>query len=98
MPNMQLEAEPTLVPKLIDGRAYSEPDRLFCAIPRSTDLKDGLRCITYRHFANAVNKCAWWIEKELGKGENFETLAYVGPSDIRYAIITLAAVKTGHKV
>ena len=98
MPNMQLDSERTLPPKLIDERAHSESGRLFCAIPRSTDLKEWLRCVTCRHFVKADNKCTWWIEKELRKGESFEALAYIGSSNIRYATITLAAVKTGHKV
>ncbi len=89
-----------LLPTIIDNRAHADPERLFCAYiePKLASVEEGLRKVTYGQFANAVNRCAWWLEQELGKSQNFETLAYVGPSDIRYAIVTLAAVKTGHKV
>ena len=89
-----------LLPTIIDNRAHVNPERLYCAFvePKHASIEEGLRKVTYGQFANAVNRCAWWLEKELGKSQNFETLAYVGPSDIRYSIVTLAAVKTGHKV
>ena len=34
----------------------------------------------------------------LGRSTVFETIAYIGPSDLRYAIVFLAAVKCGYKV
>ena len=94
------DGDDVLLPTLIDNRAYSDPDKLYCAYiePNHTSVEEGLRTVTYGQFANAVNRCAWWLKKEIGNGQNFETLAYVGPSDIRYAIVTLAAVKTNHKV
>ncbi len=98
--SIKKEDDDILLPTLIDDRANAVPDRLYCAYiePGHASVEDGLRKVTYGHFANSVNRCAWWLEKELGKGQNFETLAYVGPSDIRYAIMTLAAVKIGYKV
>ncbi|MCJ1395312.1 hypothetical protein MMC18_008196 [Xylographa bjoerkii] len=42
--------------------------------------------------ANAVNKIAYWLEQNFGASTVFETLAYMGPSDLRYAIVFLAAV------
>ena len=91
-------ADIPLVQHLIDERAIKESDRLFCAVPKSENIDDGLRHVTYREFANAVNRCAWWLEKELEKSQRFETIAYIGPSDLRYVIITIAANKTGFKV
>ena len=70
----------------------------FASYPRSPNLQDGFRDVNYLQLANAINACAWWIEDHIGKGHNFETLAYIGPSDLRYAIITVAAIKTGYKV
>ena len=35
---------------------------------------------------------------ELGRNLAHETLAYVGPLDLMYHIVTLAAVKIGHTV
>ncbi len=48
--------------------------------------------------SQAVNVMAWWLEKEIGESSTFETLSYLGPPDLRYAIVFLAAVKCGYKV
>ena len=87
-----------LLPTLIDERALSSSDDTFVAIPRSVDLKDGYRDISYGAFSTAVNQCAWWLERSLGIGKEHDTVGYIGPSDLLYPIIALAAVKTGYKV
>lgn len=38
------------------------------------------------------------MEAELGRGQSFNTVAYLGPSDLLTSIIIVAAIKTGHKV
>jgi acyl-coenzyme A synthetase/AMP-(fatty) acid ligase len=86
-----------LLPTLIDKLAAEEPDKLFCAYAESAAEADVLRQITYRAFANAVNACAWWLQDTLGEGLKFETIAYLGPSDIQPAIFTLAAAKVNRK-
>ncbi|KUJ10780.1 uncharacterized protein LY89DRAFT_739770 [Mollisia scopiformis] len=86
-----------LLPALIDERARLEPDRLYCAFLRTVNINDGVVKLSYSDFANAVNRLAWFIEETFGKSDDFTTLAYVGLTDIRYALITLAAAKTGHK-
>ena len=50
------------------------------------------------NLARAVNRAAHWMEKTLGRGSDFETLAYTGPNDARYMIFVLAAVKTGYRL
>lgn len=87
-----------LLPTLIDERARSEPDRLYCAYLKTKDVDDGVIKLSYSDFTNAVNRFAWFIEEIFGKSDDFTTLAYVGLTDIRYALVTLAAAKTGHKV
>ena len=88
-----------LIPVVIDQIAKSEPDATFVESPvSSTTYEAGYRPITFRQFANAINGAAWWLEKELGKGQKHETLAYIGPNDLRYIILVVAAVKTGYKV
>jgi acyl-coenzyme A synthetase/AMP-(fatty) acid ligase len=37
------------------------------------------------------------LDKTIGKSTDFDTLAYLGPSDLRYHIVILAAIKTGYK-
>lgn len=87
-----------LLPTLIDERGSSSPDETFVLIPRTADLKDGYRNISYGTFSAAVNQCSWWLEQSFGKGQEQETLGYIGPSDLLYPVIAFAAVKTGYKV
>lgn len=87
-----------LLPTLIDERALSSPDDTFVAIPKSVDLKDGYRDISYGAFSTAVNQCARWLERAFGIGQEHETIGYIGTSDLLYPIIAIAAVKTGYKV
>ena len=87
-----------LLPVLVDDISRSGPQRVFASVARSVNLHDGFRDITYKEFASAIDRCAWWIERELGKGQNFETIGYMGPLDFRCPILLLAAVKTGYKV
>lgn len=60
--------------------------------------RDGYRKITYRELASAVNGAAKWLVDTLGAGQDFETLAYIGPNDVRYPFLILGAVKAGYKV
>jgi acyl-coenzyme A synthetase/AMP-(fatty) acid ligase len=46
---------------------------------------------------NAVDHVAWLLKERIGPSTTFETLAYMGPGDLRYHIVLLAAVKTGYK-
>ena len=87
-----------IIPKLIDGIAAREPQRPFISIPRSPSIEDGYEDIGYGTFANAVNSCSWWIEEHLGTSSGSQTIAYLGPLDVRYLIVLLAASKTGHVV
>ncbi len=87
-----------LFPVLIDEIARDSPTRPFVAIPKSSNPKDGFVDINYHVFAGAINKCAWWIEKKLDRGQSFETVAYIGPLDLLYPILIFATVKTGYKV
>lgn len=87
-----------LVPKLIDDIAYLDPQRPFVSVPKSSRLEEGYEDISYTVFAKAVNRCSWWIENELGRDVESKTLFYIGPLDLRYLIVLLAAAKTGHTV
>lgn len=85
-----------LIPNLIDQRVQAEPNRPFWSVPRSSNLVDGFRDVSYSQVARAINRAAWWIDENVGKSTTFETLAYMGPPDLRYAVLTVAAQKTGH--
>ena len=84
-----------LLPVLIDEIAQQEPGRLFCIIH---GLPGGSRSLNMNDFARAINRASYWLEAHIGRGETFETLAYMGPNDIRYYILMLAAIKVGYKL
>ncbi|KAL2680619.1 hypothetical protein Neosp_008221 [[Neocosmospora] mangrovei] len=87
-----------LLPSLVDEIAISDPDRVFYSFTKTNNPADGFQDINAKTFARAVNKCAWYIEKHLGRGQDFPTLAFIGPQDVVYGILTLACVKTGYKL
>lgn len=87
-----------LLPQVVDELARSNPERIYASISLSSDPLQGLRDVTIVELAQAVNHFAWWLDEHLGKSTTFETLAYVGLFDLRYAVVFLAAVKCGYKV
>lgn len=88
-----------LQPAVIDARARDQPDKPWASLPLDDyDLSKGFEDISYATLASAIDKMAWFIERNIGKSSTFETVAYLGVSDIRYHIIEMAVCKTGHKV
>ena len=68
-----------LIPKFVDELAKTTPNRVFALIPRSAQYGDGLQDVTISTFARAINRAASWMESAIGKGSDFETIAYIGP-------------------
>ena len=88
-----------LLVHIVDKIARDKPDTLYAELPWSaTSLDAGFRKVTYQAFANAINGMASWLDRTVEKKENFETLLYLGPNDLRHNILILAAVKAGFKV
>ncbi|TGO61871.1 hypothetical protein BCON_0024g00750 [Botryotinia convoluta] len=87
-----------LLPTLVDEKAVSDPNRIIYSYAKTTKAVDGFVEVSQKRLANAVNRAAWWIEKLLGKGENFPSVGYVGPGDLRYQILAIALVKAGYKI
>ena len=87
-----------LLPQVLDEHSRTHPDRLYAAIPHSTDISKGYRDISCRDMANAVNGLARWLERKVGHSDKIETLAYMGIADLRITILFLAAMKCGYKV
>ena len=88
-----------LVPGVVDDIAAKYPNKPFISLAKTADPADGFEDITYHTFARAVDRCAWWIEKSLGRSSTFQTLfTYLEPQDLRHGILVLAAIKTGYKV
>ena len=86
-----------LIPHLIDDIAHNNSSRTFCSLAKSSNISDGFQDISYGTFANSINCLAWWIEENLGKSSTFETVSYIGPPDLRYIVLAIAAQKTGYK-
>lgn len=87
-----------LLPQVVDHYAQTDPNRVYASIPESdTDLSKGFRDVTMAKLAAMANRLAWWLVGILGVG-HLDAIAYVGPAEIRYAAIFLAAVKCGYKV
>ncbi|KAJ5938669.1 hypothetical protein N7466_001803 [Penicillium verhagenii] len=82
-----------LLPHIIDYYAHHEPDRVFASILKSGSLDNGFEDITMARLATAVNYVSWWLSKNLKTRNTRRTLAYIGPSDLRYTVIFLAAIK-----
>ncbi|KAL8652126.1 MAG: hypothetical protein Q9210_002877, partial [Variospora velana] len=88
-----------LLARVIDDYAAKQPDRAWVTVSRSDDLTQGFIDITFRRFAKAIDRTAFWLEDRLGASHgSFETFVYAGDKDIRYPIMAVAAVKVGRKV
>lgn len=69
-----------LIPSLVDEYARTDPDYVFALVPKAASFADGLEKITISTFARAVNEIASRIDSTLGKSTDFDTIAYIGPS------------------
>ncbi|KAI1120472.1 acetyl-CoA synthetase-like protein [Nemania abortiva] len=87
-----------LLPVVLDGIAEMNPNRLYAAIPKTSNVADGFRDVTVGEIARCVNFTANWIEQKLGRSDTFETLTYIGIPDLRGPIVFFAAVKCGYKL
>lgn len=90
----------TLCSQQLTRVVTSYPDVVYAEVPRMPDGFDYVS-ITYRQLNNAVNVFAWWVERTVGvpdKAEQFPTMVYMGPNDLRYVILLLGAVRVGYKM
>ena len=91
--------ENELLPNVVDHLAKVAPTSTWAEYPRSSaSYDDGFFAITYKDLANAINGLAWWLHDTLGPGNNHRVLAYIGPNDLRYSALVLAANKAGYLV
>ena len=87
-----------LLPELVSNRARDDPGDVFARIPVGPAYSNGFRDVTNVQLCNAMNFIASLLIKACGQSNTFETLAYIGPMDLRYSIIMLAGMKAGYKV
>jgi hypothetical protein len=88
------------IPGTIDNIASSTPDKIWARYPATPDdFQAGIfQDVTFSSLANAVNNMAWLLDASFLQREPLETLAYSGPSDIRYYVVACAACKCSMKV
>ncbi|KAH7140156.1 hypothetical protein B0J13DRAFT_446289 [Dactylonectria estremocensis] len=70
-----------LIPQILDSLAAIDPDRIIYSVAKSADISQGLRHVSARNFAQAVDKTAWWLQNEVGKSTTFQTVGYIGPRE-----------------
>ncbi|KAJ4386322.1 hypothetical protein N0V93_009216 [Gnomoniopsis smithogilvyi] len=87
-----------LLPSVVDDIARSDPSRVLYSMPKTRSPRDGFQDITAVQFSQAVDRCAWYLHKQLGQGAGFPTVLYIGPQDLVYAILILASIKVGYKL
>ena len=88
-----------LLPHIIDERAAAHYKRPIASIPLSRKVEDGFKDISYQCFANAIKRCAHWLLETLGEPvTSNEAIAYLAIPDLRYQILSMAAVKVGYVV
>lgn len=87
-----------LLPQVVDEYARIDPNRVYASISLYANISQGFRDVTMKDMARAVNSMAWWIKDHLGLRNDFETVGYIGISDLRYPAIILAGIKCGWKV
>ncbi|KLU86444.1 hypothetical protein MAPG_05457 [Magnaporthiopsis poae ATCC 64411] len=99
-----------LVPTVVDEVAAADPEREFVSVPRSSRASDGWRKVTFGQIADGVNRvAAQLLERHRAQTtvpvsrtsyeytKRFPTLAYIGPSDVRYQLFIVACIKAGCK-
>ncbi|KAG4441603.1 hypothetical protein IFR05_002887 [Cadophora sp. M221] len=88
------------LPNMIDRIAKESPTKPFISVPKVDNLDEGFHDITYSRYSHAINCAAWWLDANFGKAmpAAFETVAYMGPNDLRQVILMVAAMKTGRKL
>ncbi|KAI0396543.1 acetyl-CoA synthetase-like protein [Xylariaceae sp. FL0594] len=86
-----------LLPHIVDKLAAEEPQGVYSLWPVTpSSYEAGFRETNYAQLANLMNGLAWWIFKQLGPGNGEQVLTYIGPNDVRYCALILAAVKAGY--
>jgi acyl-coenzyme A synthetase/AMP-(fatty) acid ligase len=82
----------------IEEKARWMPNDTHMRYPGKDWETEGYRIISCSQYAKAIDKIAYWLDEQLGKAAQVDTIAYSGPNDPRYAIMMPAAIKTGRKV
>jgi len=83
-----------LLPVIVDELARDVPNDTWISCAKSNVASEGFENISDSQLRNAINRAALWLQEHVPKSES-KVIAYLGPSDARYLIFTLAAAKVG---
>ncbi|KAI0188770.1 putative NRPS-like enzyme [Xylaria flabelliformis] len=85
------------LPQLVNQLAREKPQSVYGTWPVDpTSYSAGVRTITYRQLEDIINSLAWFLTDQLSDSRPGQILAYIGPNDVRFTALLLAAVKTGN--
>jgi acyl-CoA synthetase (AMP-forming)/AMP-acid ligase II len=90
--------EGKLLVTAIEEKAQWSPHHTWLRYAPVNWEKDGYNTITWQQYAKAIDKVAYWLDEQLGKATELDTVAYFGPNDPRYSILIPAGIKSGRKV
>jgi hypothetical protein len=94
--NLSNGEEPTygtrLLPHILRDAARAEPRKPLALLFESRDLAKPPRTVNAAELHTAVNAVAWWIRGKFSESKHFETLAYIGLSDLRYQIVHIGSI------
>ena len=76
----------------IDEKAQWIPDQTYMRYAPKDWEQAGYRAITWKQYAGAINKVAYWFDEKFGKASTCDTVAYFGPKDIALG----ATILSGH--
>lgn len=79
-----------LIPQILDRLALADPERVIYSIASFPNDQPSFRDITAREFTKAVDKTAWWLQRELHStngvsngdailSSKIQALGYIGP-------------------
>ncbi|KAJ4350267.1 uncharacterized protein N0V89_008888 [Didymosphaeria variabile] len=88
----------TVLVTAIEEKVKWSPNQTYMRYPTPNWEVDGYRTLTYKQYGDSINKVAHWLDEKLGKATENDTVAYLGPNDLRYAVLWPAVVKTGRKL
>ena len=71
-----------LIHLIPDELARAVPDYPLFSYPKTARLQDGFLDISSRRLANAINRTSWYLLSLLGAPHNFETVCYMGSSEL----------------
>ncbi|KAI4668190.1 uncharacterized protein J4E78_002014 [Alternaria triticimaculans] len=67
----------------IEEKAQWIPNNMYMRYAPDDWLHRGYKTITWKQYASAIDKMAFWFDERLGKAVDRETVAYFGPNDPR---------------